>query len=456
MNETPDEITGSGSLLRSSESEGWSRRWPSMSNISTGFGSGLGSAQGNHAGASPVRQRTNQHTRSSSPYVTPQPSAIGTGASAKSSSGSVLDPTSRSFNVSGAFESFPQTSPRQEGEEPGRRNLNPNSFFVGNGSAAYSGYSSSVASRSGSVPPSRHGNDATVPFGEVPNSAVYSNNLSPFATNRQPHHSRTSTFSNNANVNGNRFSNQAWQTSMGDLSGVVSRMDLGRDVIDYSYSNYWDQSNQAPSPGSINSVPVGPFMNGRHNSVSVDTGVGLMPQYGHHRNQFADRQAYSPTGSDPRRNNDSPMYFNGNTPPVADHNRTLSTNSSRANLNAYSQAVLERKLRGLAEQQQSYQPSPAQSHRGLYNNPYDLNPYGAQSFAGLNTQTPYYQDGRMDFQQAQLGLVNHRAPPRGPASEMSAAGESGRSPLLEEFRLSKGTKKYELRVGLSSSRIELC
>lgn len=452
MGETPSEKTGSGSLLRSSESEGWGSRWPPMNSASTTLGIALTSARSNHTNSSPVRQRTNQHTRSNSPYFPSQPSAIGSNAPTKSATGSVLDPTSRSFNASGFFGGFPQTlSPQSESNDTGSRNLSAIHFGslagTDTAAAAYSGYNSSVASRSGSVPPSRNGNDPSIQYGDAPNSAMFSTSADPYS-HRQTQHSRTSTFSVNGNAVGSKLSNQAWQTTMGDLSAVTGKLDLGRDVTDNTYPSHWDQSNQISSPGSINSVPAANFLNGRHNSISIDTASGLMSNglshYGQQRNQFIDRQSYSPTGSDIRRNNDSPMYFN-NTPPIPDHARALSTNSSRVNLNAYSQTLLDRKLRGLAEQQQNYHPSPALSYKSTYTSPYDFNQSSAQSFSRANPQTQQY------YQNASMGgyagsVASQRMPPRGPASEMSGGGESLRSPLLEEFRQSKGTKRWELKV----------
>ena len=448
-NGTPDEITGSGSLLPSSESEGvWNRRWPSMGNINTGLGNGLNNSRNNHAASSPVRHRTNQHTRSSSPYYTPQPSAIGTSSSNKSTSGSMLDPTSRSFNASGIFNGVSQTlSPRQEGDDPTRRipsSANLGNFAI-NGNVAYSGYNSSAASRSGSIPPSRHDNEQGLQFGELPNSSIYPASADPFSY-RQPHHSRNSTFSMNGNLGGSKFSNQAWQTSMGDLSAMTSKMDLGKDNVDKPYASFWDQSNQAPSPGSITSLPTTNYMNQRHGSLSVDTGPGLTlngaPQYSQQKNR------YSPTGSD-FRNNDSPFYINTTTPPVPEHARGFSTNSSRTNLDAYNQVVLERKLRGLAEQQGSYQSNPSLPYRNAYNNSYDFNTPNGQNFSRVNPQVQqYYPNTQMAGYAG--NMPSQRMPPRGPASEMSGGGDSLRSPLLEEFRLSKGAKRYELKVSPTS------
>lgn len=452
-NDAPEMITGSGSLLGSSESDGWSRRWTSINNISTNISNGLASARSNQAAASPARHRTNQHTRDSSPYFAQPPSAIGTGA-AKPKSASLLDPTSRAFNASGVFGAYGQNlSSRQEaGEESGRRNLNGIHFgsMTTNGNMAYSGYNSSAASRNGSLPPSRHGADTMPQFGELPNSAIYPASADAFS-HRQNQHSRNPTFSSMNGYNSNKFSEQAWQTSMGDLSAVAGKLDLGKSNTEIPLSVYWDQSQQMPSPGSVSSTPALSFAK-RNGSISFDSANPMMsnpfPSYGQARIPFNDKPSYSPTDSDIRNGNDSPMYFNAATPPVLEHARGLSTNSSRHDLNAYNQSILERKLRGLAEQQQSYQPSPALSYRSLYNGGYDFNGSNNPAISRVNPQMPSY------FGNVSVGgytghMPTGRAPPRGPASEMSAEN-SNRSPLLEEFRLSKGgAKRYELKVCVS-------
>ena len=424
-----------------------------MNNVSANITNGLASARSNQAGASPARHRTNQHTRDSSPYFTPQPSAIGTGAATKPKSASLLDPTSRAFNASGVFGGFGQNyPPRQDGEDLGRRNLNGIHFgsMANNGNMAYSGYNSGAVSRNGSLPPSRHGADTIPQFGDLPSSAAYPMSADALS-HRQAQHSRHPTFSSMNGYNSNKFSEQAWQTSLGDLSAMAGKMDLGKSNTEVPLSSYWNQPQQMPSPGSVSSTPALSFAK-RNGSISYDTGNPLMsnpfPGYSQQRMLFNDKSSYSPTGSDIRNGNDSPMYFNAATPPVLEHTRGLSTNSSRHNLSAYSQAILENKLRGLAEQQQSHQPSPALSYRSLYNGPFEFSPSNNQGFSRMNLPMPQY------FGNGSIGgygghMPTGRVPPRGPASDMSAEN-SHRSPLLEEFRNSKGggAKKFELKVCL--------
>jgi hypothetical protein len=108
----------------------------------------------------------------------------------------------------------------------------------------------------------------------------------------------------------------------------------------------------------------------------------------------------------------------------------------------YNQAALERKLRTLAEQQAyTAQTSPAVSFRQPYYGGFDGTP---QAMARMNPNMQYYNG-----HQAIGGYQSHHGPsgrvaPRGPAVDASA--QSLRSPLLEEFRSSKGSKRYELKV----------
>ena len=141
------------------------------------------------------------------------------------------------------------------------------------------------------------------------------------------------------------------------------------------------------------------------------------------------------------------MYFS-NTPPIPVNQTRL--NGSRRNLNTYNQTELDERLHELAEQQQSFQqPSPALSFRSIYNSPYGDNAAISQGFSRATPQLQhYYPGGPVGGYASNMAL--NRAPPRGPASEVSAA-DSGRSALLEEFRLSKGAKRYELKVGLRTS-----
>ena len=432
--ENSEEITGSGSLLSSSESEGWARRgslqWPAMAG-------GLNGLTNTHvrSSASPVRARTNQHTRSNSPFSNGQMPAMGA-ANGKASRTS-FDPRSQSFNPSAA----PFATPGFDGagmtgatDHQGRRQ---NASFGAIGGQGYSGYASSAASRSGSLPPSRHSNEPGVQLGDLTMHSLQNNNSDIFA-HRQNQQSRNN-FSNPAL---NRLGGDpTWGPTLSDLTSDMDRLEMETEG-----GPFMQNQGVPPSPGSVNGA-FNAFSFSRNGSISYDQDMRSSQQsFNQYRMSYGDRANHSPNGSETRRSYDSPIYFSG-TPPVFDQfsSRVPSNSSSRANgaTAHYNQAALERKLRNLAEQQAyTTQSSPAVSFRQPFYNEYSATP---QQMARMNPNYQSYNGmpnmGGFQSQHTATG----RMPPRGPAST-DAQSQSLRSPILEEFRQSKGTKRYELKV----------
>lgn len=414
-------ITGSGSLL--AESEGWNPGLSSQWGISTT----LGSNRAAHTSTSPVRQRTNQHTRSNSPYFTTTPTAIGPGSANKSAFQSHLNPQSQVFS-----------STRQNSDESERRNLSSISFgsMATNGAPPFSGYNSSAASRSGSLPPSRHGHEQSQQQAQDFTANSLHVSSSEIFTHRPNQHSRNSIYSTNGNT---RYGEQGWPF---EVTNGFGKMDLGKETQENGFSGYWDQSHQLPSPTSSNGQ-----VNGfRSNSISFDMENRLAQPFISHnvatRGPFNERNTYSPTGSEARRSHDSPMGYSSGAPSITEHSRAMSTASSRNNLNGHPD-FLHTKLRDL-EHQQAYgqnQQNSLFSYRAPFNfsgQPFDLN----MALVNMNHQIPsYYTNPQL----ARYPQPN-RLPPRGPAVDNSN-DDSLRSSLLTEFRTCKQTKRYELKVG---------
>ena len=431
---TSNQITGSGSLLSSSECVGWPRKWDA-SGGNTSVGSAGGRPPTHRTGTSPVRNRASQHTRESSPFYANHPSAIGTLHSNNSASSSLLDPTTMSF----APRNNSTFLPRSE-DESVRKQSTGTLFGAMNGAPNYSGYASSAASRNGSLPPSRHGIEQTQ-FGDfgLNNPAT----VEAFV-HRPNQHSRNSNFSIHSH---NKVSTIPWQSSMGDLSSNFSRMDVGLNGHDRPGSSYWDPSHHADSPGSANGMPGINYP--RTGSLSLMPGTNLVnsSMTGYNQQRLAYGQdAYSPTGSDSRNGEESPMYMNNPTPPSTDWTRGLPSHNSRTNLNGYGgygavdRLQLDRALNQVADSQ-NYQPSPALSHRSLYSNGYNMTgsntPNHRMGFQG----PPFYNQQTLNSAYGQ-SLQSARHPPRGPSIETP---EKKGSPLLQEFHMTKGSKKYELR-----------
>ncbi|MCJ1420366.1 mRNA binding protein puf3 [Xylographa parallela] len=463
---TSDMKTGSGSLLSSSESESWSRhpnsQWSSISNITPGLGSG----RNGQASTSPVHHRSsNAHARSSSPYFsTTQPTAIGQGIGVKapSSTQSFLDPTSGSFKSSAVFHTYGQgQASRQVAEEVSRRPLDSIVFganeigvsnypgagrTASNASMGYSGYNSSAASRSGSLPPSRHGTDQPAQFG-----VEHSTNLQhlQFGTSDGLSHrpnqlSRNSTYSVNSS---NKFIDHASTMQYDDLHTNFGKMDLSKENQDPLYT-YYDY----PQQGGFHGASTGYGSNSqtiRSTQTSFEpnsrSGSSLNAPHSQYRQQLSDRSSYSPSTSDLRRNHDSPLYSHTGTPPLADHHRAPSNSSlQRGNAGGGQAALLERKLRGLQQEQQSYmstQRNPLQYQTPFH--PYD---YNQQNLLRVNPLAPYYSlPPQQGYQSNAQNYGLNRNIPQTPTVD-SNAGESLRSTLLEEFRSNnKGTKRYELK-----------
>ena len=459
----PHTVTGSSSLLSSSESEGWgvrraSTQWSGMAPSS--FGNGLAGARNGQGSTSPVRSRPNQNTRSNSPYHSNRLPAIGASVSAKASQQSHLDPTSRAFNSSGMFNPLqgPGTNLRQNSSEAG---TNFDSFTFGNlgtnGANTYSDYASSAASRSGSLPPSRHGNDDPTPqFGDAVANPLHMSKSDIFT-----HHRNQASRSSNFSTSGvPKMSGSNW--GMGnDLSSGFGRLDLNKDSTD-NYPVNWDNYQAASAGGMSGSYNNANYQ--RNGSLSYEGDPHLAMTYQQQYNklsqlQYSDMSSQSPSGSEARRGHDSPFYAS-NTPPFQDHHhRAASTHSVRSasgiarNYNNFNNnpALLDYRLRQVQEAQQfsPMQQSPTLAYR---QNGQPVYPYsGAMTPAAMARMNPAaYYPSMASMPPANQFQVNsmqqaQRMPPPGPARDI-AGGDNLRSALMEEFRSSKGSRKYELKA----------
>ena len=442
--DTPDGITGSGSLLKSSELDTWSRpkasQWPSMNEISTG----LPNVRTSRNSSSPVRHRnSNQQGRSSSPYFSVnQPITTGQSMSNKSTAQSYLDPTSGSFKAPSAFDSH--HSSRHNSDETNRRPLNSivfgsNENGYSNPSNGFSGYNSNTVSRSGSKPPSRRVGDYQPQISADCMPDLYNAHIGPSesSSGRPTHSSRTSTYSSAGN---NRLPNQTPSLQFGELSSSFGKLDVGKDNSIPSYPSYYELATHV----GIDSLNTNSSLNNtayRGNQISFDPDNRLVSSYNQYNSQFGDLNSQSTNGYHVQRSQDSPMYSGSGTPSLGDHQRTHSSLSHQNPISTGQTALLQRKLRGLQEQQKYLQPQlNSVPFRTPYTNPYD---YNVQNMLRMNPQAPYYQIPVMD------GF-----PPRiasRPSTVVSAnISENLRSSLLEEFRTNnKGNKRYELKVLLS-------
>ncbi|KAI9878036.1 MAG: mRNA binding protein puf3 [Pleopsidium flavum] len=464
--------SGSGSLVPSSESDGWSNRSNIPWNPSNTTSPGLTNATISDNGNSPVRHRNsnknpppqtlNDNPRSTSPYFSVNhPAAIGQGISNKSPHKAFLDPTSGSFVASRGLDptSFGGFQ-RHNSDDEGRRQVNSIMFGNSDGGLGansdrqglttdrgYTSYSG-VASANGSLPPSRNGTEQY--SAQMPHKSQYPQfaQASAFFPSHRPTHSaRTSSFSSQAKDQ--RYDDLTGQLHEAEIIANFGKIRLNKgNAQDCSGINgaahlssqppyEYGCARQMPpdAPGNV----WGLEESGYQKSLETFTPDSMPGQHYHsyHSSQPADRESESPGASD-YRSVHSPYYSIGGTPPAgADQYRT-SSRGGVPNRVAPGQAVLlERRLKGLQQEQQGYMHSQANplQFRGPLPQSYD---YGTQTGLGMNPLAPYY---------SMAGVGGYPGPlvPRGPSREHDP-GQNLRSALLEEFRSNnKTSKRYELK-----------
>ena len=385
----------------------------------------------------------------------------------KASHQSFLDPTSGSFKASSPFEVSSQShSSRHNSDETNRRAVNSivfGSSDIGfssqagrstlNTTAGFSGYNSSAASRSGSLPPSRNGADQQTQFNEDFPVTSHHSQLSQVSNYSHRPNLSANTSGYATQVGNQRYGDQMYPTQLGDLAANFAKVNLSKENEQLPFQpqndSYYDYTPQM-GHGSTNATwePEDNGYQGNPGSYGPDGRQldSLAPSSNQYRGvQYGGRASHSPSGSDARRSHDSPLYSTGGTPPLAEHHRASSNRNARANLPNGQAAMLERKLRGLQQEQQAYvapQLNPLQ-FRAPYAHPYD---YSAQNMLRMNPLAQYYPMPGL------AGYPTNRMVPRGPMLD-SNSGENLRSNLLEEFRSnSKGNKRYELKVQAALSR----
>lgn len=442
----------------------------------------------NDGGTSPVRHRnrnknapqqsSNDLPRSTSPYFTVNhPAAIGQGIGNKSPHKAFLDPTSGTFVASRGLDSTSFGGfQRLNNDEESRRQVNAiafgsndaglgiNSDRQGFGNdRVHATASSRTASTSGSLPPSRNGIEHIAQYGALTHDkhqySQFSQNSTFFPSHRPTHSARTSSYSSQSN--NHRHDDFSTQLHEAELMSrfAKSRLDDGNDGYSGvngtaqfssqgSYDHDYTRQMSSNTPGNV----WGPSDSGYHNALesfipnNCVVGDSCAPQYNAYLNaQLADREFASTGVSDYRRLHSPYLSSSGTPPGGADQNQPLSR-AGVPNRAALGQAaILERKLKGLQQEQQGFTPqtNPIQ-FRGPFGQSYDFN---TQNGLRINPLTPYYPV-------AAIGGFPGPMVPRGPARDHDV-GQSLRSALLEEFRSNnKTSKRYELKVSYMRLQID--
>ncbi|KAI9813781.1 MAG: mRNA binding protein puf3 [Pycnora praestabilis] len=467
--------SGSGSLVSSSETDAW----------------------GHRQGTSPVRHRNSnqnappqalqEQSNNTSPYFSlPRQPAIGQGINNKSPNKTFLDPTSGSFVTSRGLDErsvgfaglqtynandenqrqIPSIINKFELDEYENGTTNTTRSFTSN--PGFAGPNSGTALRSESLPPSRNRAEYTSQYGLQPpgNTAFsqYPQTSTPLPSYRPAHSGHTSSFS--SQTNGRKYEDSAKQTQEAEMTASFGKVNLHGSNDQGAYAQFsgsiagglqhatsqmpyeYGYSRHIPSFTSINpwGRDDGTLQRGPESSTpdGIPENTANEPFDPYRGVRFGDRGMNSPGGSEHRRNQHSPFYSTGGTPPSgSDHYRSSSRGGqhSRAQPNGHS-ALLDRKLRGLQREQQEFlhphaNPLMNQQFRSPFTNPYDYSPHNGMRFSHLG---PYYPI------QPTTGIPPAPVAPRGPSRDQDV-GHNLRSALLEEFRSnSKTNKRYELKA----------
>lgn len=394
------------------------------------------------------------------------------GMPGKSGRTSFLDPTSGNFTSSTAFDQAPAgPSSRHNSDDENRyppKGLGGDVGFKGpSGRPAfqpsYSGYNSSTASRSGSLPPGRNGVERSSRLNEERANTQYSHlgPSAPLHSHRQ-NLSTHSSYSTQTGSYGNKVGDRSSPVPLSALTRDFNKMivgkesqnaygvpkDINQNGFQHEYSHSFIQQDGTdpswvPDESGYQNTPELFVLDG------IPPGTALLQHAGQYRGgpSYSATYSQSSENSDPRRGQHSPFYSTSSTPSLggqAPMQHRLPKGDNQPHMVANGQpAVLERNLRGPHQMPQdlaSYPSPPNPMNFRAPFSPYDFHPHGAA--LRMNPLAPYYHMPPVS------ALLPPQTIPRGPAREHDVS-QHVRSVLLEEFRNnSKTNKRYELKVRL--------
>lgn len=437
---------------------------------------GLSTTSTRRSGTSPMRrQHSNQQSSqpfadpsaNNSPYfsITPAPSNQGM---LKATQQHSMDPISASFMPSRAFEpNGVLRSSRHNSDEDDR--YAARSQALGNNDAGVailpqrqqsesstSGFNSGVASRNGSLPPSRNGVDPSLlTFGEDMQSPTYIHTSGSSITGENPRFklsAQANAFARNPNPSNQRFHDLPNSAIINDMTGNFAKMGLanenhppqsgygvptepgypGQGLASYDYPQQAGASNANASwDADEQEYPELPHRYTQNNMLPFP------PQGSYRSSALNPSYPHSPASSDGRRNSQSPYYSSDAASSYALQHRPPLQDNLNSNLPPAQAQLLDRKLRGIQQEQHGYLlPQMNPMHfRPPFPNPYDFHPSQA---VRLNHLNQYYPAPAMS---SILPVI-----PRGPAKDQDSS-HTTRSACLEEFRSnSKTNKRYEFKV----------
>ena len=470
-------LTGSGSLLSTSELDGWNGRqrtpWASIDNTSPG----LSTTNLRPSGTSPMRrQSSGQHSSqpfhdsssNTSPFfsITPAPSNQGALTTAQQH----RDPRNGSFATGRAAEvNGIQKYSRHNSNDDDRYATSSLAFgshdsgipihpHRQSSQISTSSFTSGAVSRNGSLPPSRNDVDPLMQLSEELQNSTYTHPNGSSSSVHNPHFqlsAQAHTFSRHPTTQTPKSGDLSSSTNINNVAGDFAKMNIAKEN-QHMQSMYGLQMG-ATSSGQVQSMYEFPQQQDAGNVNAAwdadESGyqdladryapsnlLGLQSQGPYRTSALNPSYPHSPASSDGRRSSQSPYYSADAIPPYTIQSRPPLHGSLTGNIPQGQAQLLDRKLRGVQQERQGYIPAHHSSlhFRAPFPNPYDFHP---QHALRMNPINPYYP----------VPPVANMLPPvipRGPAKDQDSS-HSTRSACLEEFRSnSKTNKRYELKVSI--------
>lgn len=431
--------SGSGSLLSTSESDGWGGRshlpW-STASLSLGQHKGVAAGPVHSRPSDRIAPATSETVDPTSYFALPRSSGIGTSAA---SNGPKAFLTSGPEGISPSGDGFPSLSGFKYGE--GRRPANPSTF----GSTHMSSGSSIRGTFSGPLDPPRSdevGGSMTMPSlsHATPDTMSQplirgpynhtSHNSASFTPQRPVHSAAPSFHSESQGLEGRYASGSM------DINAGLNKLQLNESGLSGQFHRP-PYLSHASYDGSLQRVKYpsddGGYQAGAGYGAEGTADLALAHQAGKSPIGECDRIAleYARMGS--------PFYSVENPGAIAPQYRN-NAGGRGGRLSDGQVVALERKLRGLQQEQDYAQHSANPLQRMQFPPAYDFAGYQA---ARLNSLSGFYPMAHLGGLGA-TAMVSRAHRDQDPTQVV-------RSPLLEEFRAnSKGNKRYELKVGYMS------
>ena len=366
-----------------------------------------------------------------------------------------LDPTTQDFVIPDMARSSQYQYPRDDGGGDGLYSLKradlsvvEPTFHLDRTSKTLnvSGHNSEFSSRNGSLPPSRGDVDPSLRFrGDVAN---FQSNRYGLNANAQRANASAQA-SSMLSTSQSRYPDQQNHPRLDNITNQLDHLNLYNPERRPSFASSQHSPNSASDhfPNVRAPVGTGSAPNQWGHDDHLQTGDQLSPtgsasgfaRAANFRSGFNGQFSQSPGDSDSRPSHHSPFYSTTGTPPTFTHQNS----HNRGNVVGTSSAqpaLLDRRLRGLQQQQQAFHPqTPQVAMRSQMPLPFEV---GAQQYP-VNPFASYYPIAPASH------LLAGPQIPRGPARDQDPASQL-RSPLLEEFRNNgKTNRRYELKVRFS-------